>query len=73
MIAANRIGMSSSSAGLPPMSRASRYSTYEMSATAPPPTPLKSATIWGIAVIFTCRAAGTPITVPTSTPRAISP
>ena len=33
-----------------------------MSAAAPPPTPLKAATICGIAVIFTRRAAGTPMT-----------
>ena len=43
-----------------------------MSATAPPPTPLNSATICGIAVIFTLRALGTPITVPTIRPPAIS-
>ena len=41
-----------------------RNSTHAMSATAPPPTPLNSATICGIAVIFTLRAAGTPTTVP---------
>jgi hypothetical protein len=44
-----------------------------MSATAPPPTPLKSATICGIAVIFTARAAGTPMTVPSAMPSAIRP
>ncbi len=60
MIAANRAGMSASSAGLPPAASDSRYSTNEISATAPPPTPLNSATICGIAVIFTERAAGTP-------------
>ncbi len=31
--------------------------------TAPPPTPLNSATICGIAVIFTWRAAGTPTAI----------
>jgi hypothetical protein len=34
---------------------------------------LNSATICGIAVIFTWRAAGTPTAVPIATPRAISP
>ena len=43
-----------------------------MSAAAPPPTPLKSATICGIAVIFTSRAETTPITVPTAIPTTIS-
>ncbi len=33
-------------------------------ATAPPPTPLKSATICGIAVIFTRRAPTAPTTAP---------
>jgi hypothetical protein len=56
---------------LPPAASASRYSTQEISATAPPPTPLNSATICGIAVIFTARAAGTPTAVPIATPSAI--
>ena len=43
-----------------------------MSATAPPPTPLNSATICGIAVIFTLRAAGTPTAVPIARPTAMS-
>ena len=43
-----------------------------MSATAPPPTPLKSATICGIAVIFTLRAAGIPTAAPIATPAMIS-
>ena len=73
MIAANRIGISVSSSGLPPkISSDSRYSTNEISATAPPPTPLNSATICGIAVIFTWRAAGAPIAVPIAMPTAIS-
>ena len=62
--------MSDSSGRSPP---ASRNSTREMSATAPPPTPLNSATICGIAVIFTLRALGIPIAVPTTTPAAIRP
>ena len=41
-----------------------RNSAQAISATAPPPTPLNSATICGIAVIFTLRAAGTPTAVP---------
>ena len=73
MIAANRAGMSASSAGLPPAASDSRYSTNEIRATAPPPTPLNSATICGIAVIFTERAAGTPTAAPMATPSAISP
>ena len=74
MIAANRIGISWSSSGLPmPSSSVRRYSTNEISATAPPPTPLNSATICGIAVIFTLRAAGTPTAVPIAMPTAIRP
>ena len=73
-IAAKRIGISCSSSGFPPVcSSASRYSTNEIRATAPPPTPLNSATICGIAVIFTLRAAGTPTAVPIAIPTAISP
>ena len=48
-------------------------SAQAISATAPPPTPLNSATICGIAVIFTWRAAGTPTIVPTTRPKAIRP
>ena len=73
MIAARRIGISASSSGLTPVSSsASRYSTTLISATAPPPTPLNSATICGIAVIFTLRAAGTPTAVPMARPMTIS-
>ncbi len=36
----------------------------DTSAAAPPPTPLKMATICGIAVIFTLRAAGTAMAAP---------
>ena len=42
------------------------------SAAAPPPTPLKRATICGIAVIFTVRAPTTPTTVPIAAPPTIS-
>ena len=50
-----------------------RNSTHAIRATAPPPTPLNSATICGIAVIFTLRAAGTPIAVPIAMPMMIRP
>ena len=69
MIAANRIGISASSSMSPPVSR---NSTRLISATAPPPTPLNSATICGIAVIFTLRAAGMPTAVPIAMPTTIS-
>ncbi len=46
-------------------------STSETSAAAPPPTPLNSATICGIAVIFTLRAPTTPTTEPIAIPAAI--
>ena len=39
-------------------------SVIDTRAAAPPPTPLKMATIWGIAVIFTRRAAGTATAAP---------
>jgi hypothetical protein len=69
-IAANTSGIATSVGRSPPVSR---NSAQEISATAPPPTPLKSATICGIAVIFTLRAAGTPTAVPIAMPRTISP
>jgi len=50
-----------------------RNSAQAIRNTAPPPTPLNSATICGIAVIFTLRAAGTPTAVPIATPSTISP
>ena len=65
MIAEKRIGIISSSGMSPPACRNSAHAT---SATAPPPTPLNSATICGIAVIFTLRAAGMPTAVPITTP-----
>ena len=43
------------------------------SAAAPPPTPLKRATICGIAVIFTVRAPTTPTTLPIAAPAAMRP
>ena len=50
-----------------------RNSAHEIRNTAPPPTPLNSATICGIAVIFTWRAAGTPTAVPSAIPSTIRP
>ena len=70
MIAANRMGISSSSGRSPPVRR---NSAQAISATAPPPTPLNSATICGIWVICTERAAGMPTAVPMATPSAIRP
>ena len=56
----------------PPMN-----SVIDTTAAAPPPTPLKAATIWGMAVIFTFRAAGTPMAVPmttaTTSPATVAP
>ena len=49
-----------------------RNSDHAMSATAPPPTPLNSATICGIAVIRTRRADGTPSAAPITSPTRIS-
>ena len=43
-----------------------RNSSRATSIAAPPPTPLNIATICGIAVIFTMRAAGTAMTAPTT-------
>ena len=71
MIAAKTSGMPTSSSA-PRSPPSSRNSAHAMSATAPPPTPLNSATICGIAVIFTLRAAGTPMTVPIARPTTMS-
>ena len=46
---------------------------WTLVAAAPPPTPLKSATICGIAVIFTRRAPTAPSTPPSTIPTAIRP
>ena len=71
--AENAIAMTSCS-GARPGSGASRwYSAAATSAAAPPPTPLNSATICGIAVIFTLRAATAPITAPITIATAIAP
>src|SRR6266508_3540869 len=57
---ASGIAISSSRERVPPPERVWN-SASEMSAAAPPPTPLNSATICGIAVILTARAANAPI------------
>ena len=50
-----------------------RNSGEATSAAAPPPTPLNSATSCGIAVIFTPRAMGVAIRMPTATAAMIRP
>ena len=50
----------------------SMYSAHAMSATVPPPTPLKSATNCGIAVILVLSAGGMPSATPIARPMAIS-
>ena len=47
-------------------------SVIETSDAAPPPTPLKIATNWGIAVIFTKRAVGTAMMTPMNMASRIS-
>ena len=49
-----------------PESGTAKNSASATSAAAAPPTPLNSATICGMAVIFTDRAAGMPTTTPSS-------
>ena len=72
-IAANSVGICDfSTQNDPPERKWWRYSIQAMIATAPPPTPLNIATICGIAVIRTFRAAGTPTAVPITNPKAIS-
>ncbi len=58
--------------GVPGSGRTRCSSASAMSAAAPPPTPLKSATICGIAVIFTRRAATAPKPPPISIASAIA-
>ena len=62
-IAANSEGMTKVS-GLSAKPALSLNSAHAISAMAPPPTPLKSATICGTAVILTLRAEGMPMIVP---------
>ncbi len=54
--------------GSPANASVVRNSDQAIRATAPPPTPLNSATICGIAVIRTRRADGTPSAAPTTSP-----
>ena len=50
---------------------ATRSSTAAIAPAAPPPIPLKIATIWGIAVIWTTRAQYQPANPPIATPTAM--
>ena len=54
---------------VPPATR--RYSPTATRPDAAPPKPLKTATISGMAVIFTVRAMTAPISPPTATPTMI--
>ncbi len=64
MTAENAIAMTSFTGAWPGRGASRWYSAAATSAAAPPPTPLNSATICGIAVILTLRAPTTPITAP---------
>ncbi len=64
------IAMRMSSVGLPGWGRRRCSSASAISVAAPPPTPLNSATICGIAVIFTLRAAKAPKPPPIAIPSA---
>ena len=77
MIAANNDATTMCTVGNSPCSNAekplvSMNSASAISATVPPPTPLKNATSCGIAVILVHRAGGTPRTTPTNRPAMIS-
>ena len=61
------LGNASAKAGCRPKLRSSATATR---AAAPPPTPLKRATICGMAVIFTMRAPMLPTAPPMTTPMA---
>ena len=54
------------------MSSDLRNSAPPTSSEAPPPNPFRSATICGIAVIFTARAIQRPSADPTTSPAAIT-
>ena len=58
--------------GVPGLGQDPCSSASAISAAAPPPTPLNSATICGIAVIFTLRAATAPKPPPISIASAIA-
>ena len=66
MVTATSLGMPSA------VSRSLTNSEAAMRADAPPPRPLKTATICGIAVILIVRARTPPTTAPTSMPTPIS-
>ncbi len=77
MIAANNDATTMCTVGDSPCWKAekplvSMNSASAMSATVPPPTPLKNATSCGMAVILVSRAGGTPSTTPTTRPAMIS-
>ena len=67
------IAIVSASAARPGSGAMRWYSASAISAAPPPPTPLNSATICGIAVIFTARAETRPIAPPTTIATAIAP
>ena len=70
--AESTIASEMSTFGAPGSGRIRCTSASAISAAAPPPTPLNSATICGIAVIFTRRAATAPKAPPISIPTAIA-
>ena len=70
--AESTIATEMSTCGAPGAGRIRCSSASATSAAAPPPTPLNSATICGIAVIFTLRAATAPKPPPISIPIAIA-
>ncbi len=61
-----------SSRSCSPTSSLRRNSAPPTVSDAPPPNPLRSATICGIAVIFTVRAMYNPIAEPTTSPATIT-
>ena len=56
-----------------PEGKSWRYSASDMTAAAAPPTPLKMATICGMAVTLTLRAVGTATSAPEPHRRADNP
>ena len=72
MIAESMIDELMSACNVPGSGACRWNSASEMSAAAPPPTPLKSATICGMAVMCTLRAAIAPNAPPTIMPTMIS-
>ena len=70
--AESTIAIEMSTCGAPGSGRMRWNSASATSAAAPPPTPLNSATICGIAVIFTRRAATAPNPPPIAMPITIA-